>query len=115
MKRPTIALDFDGTLHAYTSGWLGVTNCQDPPTPGAREAVDELRRRGFRVVIYSSRAASTAGADAIRDWLARYGFVGIDEVTATKPPAVLYVDDRGLRFEGDWHHVLLEVSRLFPR
>ena len=31
-ERQTIACDFDGVLHAYTSPWTGPRDVNDPPT-----------------------------------------------------------------------------------
>lgn len=35
MFKKIIAVDFDGVLHSYISGWKGARNIPDPPTPGA--------------------------------------------------------------------------------
>jgi hypothetical protein len=104
-----IALDFDGTLHAYERGWTGFEP-EDPPTPGAREAVAELRAQGYLVVVFSCRALSTLGAMGIRSWLAKHD-IAVDDVTGTKPHAELYVDDRGLRFGGSWEDTLAFARR----
>lgn len=97
-----IALDFDGVLHAYTSGWQGPTGIPDPPVPGMAEACHALVAQGFDLVVMSSRARPIypEGPAAIRDWLARNGFPPM-EVTSEKVHADVYVDDRGFRFTGD--------------
>jgi hypothetical protein len=97
---PTICLDFDGVIHSYASGWQGAANIPDPPVPGAREAIAELRTRA-RVVVSSARCASAQGRAAVAAWLAAHD-IAVDEVCAHKPPAAVYLDDRALRFDGNW-------------
>jgi ribonucleotide monophosphatase NagD (HAD superfamily) len=106
--KQTIILDFDGVLHSYSSGWQGAACAPDPPTPGAKEGVARLREK-YQVVVCSSRCHQPGGTDAIRDWLAQHG-IEVDLVTSDKPPHVVVVDDRALRFEGDWQAVLDGVA-----
>lgn len=118
MGRPTICIDFDGVLHAYTSGWKGASVIPDGPVPGAIDwlcdLVDPLRGdQGFKVVIQSSRARRPWGWLAIRRWLKEhivyhygsdmtraYDVLGMISVTSRKPAAIVYVDDRAWRFDG---------------
>lgn len=101
MSPRTFCIDFDGVLHSYTSGWQGAEEIPDPPTPGAQMFVEELLAAGWEVIVCSTRAETRAGAQAIQDWWAANGFPGGDVVVAHgKPPALVYLDDRGLRFEG---------------
>jgi hypothetical protein len=99
--RGTICIDFDGVIHSYSSGWQGYTPT-DPPTEGALEFVQDLLAMKFEVVIQSTRVNTPEGAKGTRAWLNRYGFPEDLKVTATKPPALLYIDDRAHRFEGDF-------------
>lgn len=101
--RKTIALDFDGVIHSYVRGWTGPVP-SDPPVPGARAAIAKLRET-YRVVIFTCRALTQDGIIGIRAWLGQHG-IEVDEVTAIKPHAMLYVDDRGMRFTGSWENVL---------
>lgn len=68
MKKPLLALDFDGVLHSYVSGWEGARTIPDPPVPGAIEflvgALDH-----FDVAIHSSRARYFGGRWAMKRWL----------------------------------------------
>lgn len=105
--KQTIVIDFDGVLHSYTSGWRGAAIIPDPPTTGAREAVARLRET-YTVVVVSSRCHQPGGIEAIRDWLAAHG-IGVDAVTNDKPPHIVVVDDRALRFEGDWPSVIAGI------
>lgn len=110
--KQTIALDFDGVIHSYDSGWLGVVPT-DPPVEAAREGIDALRALGFEIHVFSCRAETTAGRAAIHAWLDLHG-IKVDKVTAIKPHAVLYVDDRAHRFTGSWVE-LVELCTDVPR
>lgn len=113
MKTPrTIALDFDGVIHSYVSGWTGPIPT-DPPVPGARDAIATIRALGYRVVVFSCRAEPEEGMTGIRGWLAIHD-IHVDEITHEKPHAMLYFDDRAVRFEGDWNAVV-DACRDVPR
>lgn len=104
MTRPILALDFDGVLHSYESGWLGTDVVPDPPVAGAVEFVAAALGR-FRVVVTSSRCELEAGREAIRGWLDRWGFPEGVEVVEHKPAAAVTLDDRALCFTGEWPDV----------
>jgi len=108
-RRPTICLDFDGVVHHYRNGWSGVDVIDDGPTPGAKQAVDVLVDLGYDVKVYSARCSEPEGVEAIRDFLDEHEINA--EVVASKPPSVLYVDDRGHRFEGSWEDVIEAAAR----
>lgn len=97
MKK-TVVFDFDGVIHSYTSGWRGATEIPDPPVPGIAEAISKIREK-YRVVVVSSRCSQYAGSKAVQRWLEKYGIV-VDAISSTKPPAVCYIDDRALYFDG---------------
>ena len=111
-NRGTIALDFDGVLHSYTSGWQGIVPT-DPPVLGSREACDALTAQGWRVVVFTCRALTHEGRAAVHRWLDAHR-IRVDEVTAIKPHAVIYVDDRAHRFTGSWLEVV-ELAKDPPR
>jgi hypothetical protein len=79
----------------------------DPPIHRTAEAIARLRR-SFRVVIYSTRCRSKSGRNAIRKWLNQHG-IEVDDVCEHKPPAMVYLDDRGIRFTGDWDEALAAI------
>lgn len=107
---PTIAVDFDGVLHSYTSGWTGQLDIADPPVPGAFAWLTRVVAH-YEVVIYSARLNPRGTPlpvviGAFRAWFRRHG---LPEETLEKlhfwteigkPMALVYVDDRGYRFEG---------------
>jgi hypothetical protein len=102
--KQTIIIDFDGVLHSYTSGWQGAHIVGDLPTPGAKGAMRALREK-YKVVVVSSRCHQLGGKKAVEEWLSLHE-IDVDEVTSEKPPHIVVVDDRALRFEGDWNAVI---------
>ncbi len=107
-QRRTICLDFDGVLHSYRSGWQGAESIPDPPIHGTDKALMRLRQE-YRVVIHSARCATQAGRTAIQQWLDKHGIL-VDEICEHKPPAMLYIDDRGIRFEGNWSETMSRIN-----
>lgn len=98
-NRPTVCFDFDGVIHSYTSGWKGDDVIPDPPVKGIKEVIDKLRKEGYKVVICSSRCERTQAKVAMLYWLNKNG-IHVDYFTNEKPPAVCYIDDRAIRFDG---------------
>lgn len=69
----TVAVDFDGVIHAYRAGWRDGT-IYDELVPGAREALDALMLV-HAVYIHTSREP-----EQVMPWLEGHGFdVTIDE------------------------------------
>lgn len=66
--KPILALDFDGVIHSYTSGWKGPRTIPDEPVDGALEFIVVALER-FDVQIYSSRSRYIGGRRAMRRWL----------------------------------------------
>ena len=99
MKK-TIVFDFDGVIHSYKSGWQGCDIISDEPVQGIKETIDNLREKGYEVVIVSTRSASILGRNAMEKWLAKYNIV-VDKISDIKPPALVYIDDRAITFEGN--------------
>jgi len=91
----TVAVDLDGTLAQY-KGWKGA-HIIDPPLPGAVDFVKQLLDEGYDVIVFTTREDLTA----VHKWLERHGFPQL-VVTNVKRPAIAYVDDRAVRFDGDY-------------
>jgi hypothetical protein len=96
----TVCLDFDGVVHSYKSGWKGYSVIPDPPVPGVKEAIDELRKT-YMVKIFSTRCKKAEGIAAIEKYLEKYD-IKVSAICESKPSAFIYVDDRGFTFNGDW-------------
>lgn len=133
----TIAVDFDGVIHAYTKGWQDGT-IYDQPMPGALDGLRLLMEQDA-VFVFTTREP-----EQVMPWLAEHGFdVTTDEscerchgecthedpchackgsglltfwnqrgqllVTNRKLAATQYLDDRAIRFT-DWEQALAAIQ-----
>jgi hypothetical protein len=106
-KKPILCLDFDGCIHDYSQGWRDGSIYGDV-VPGFFDWAAKAAEI-FTLVIHSSRCATKEGRAEIREWLERQagvtGNIGLDDeilIQEHKPPAFMTIDDRALRFTGDW-------------
>jgi hypothetical protein len=106
-----IAVDFDGVIHPY-KGWKGEESFE-APHPGTlgpmRNELFLLRESyGWKVVVWTSREDEKA----VGEWLDK-NQIPYDSIndnpwcapnlrSARKISADVYVDDKGMRFDGDW-------------
>lgn len=100
-----IAIDFDGVIHSYTSGWKGATIVSDPPVLGAIEAIRDYITNGLRVLIFSTRNVEPGAVVAMTSWLVSNGleteYVEKIVFPTSKPStASVFIDDRAYLFEG---------------
>lgn len=107
----TIAVDFDGVIHAYRKGWQDGA-IYDPPMPGALDGLRELMDHDA-VFIHTTRdVGQVAGWLLERGFSTRTGYDGpfwnergVLLVTNLKLAATAYLDDRAVRFES-WDQAL---------
>jgi hypothetical protein len=116
-RRMTVAIDFDGVIHSYTSPWTKPEEINDGPTEGAIEYLEEITKT-YEVAIFSTRAHNFGGTEAITAWLADHGlsWAAHDHITITamKPMALVYIDDRAWRFTGDNWPSVEEIESAMP-
>jgi hypothetical protein len=113
-----IGIDFDGVIHANSKGFYD-GSVYDDPIPGARAALEALSKK-FVIVVYSAKARQDrmlidgkTGIELIWDWLKKHNMSSfVKEVTAEKPRAVFYIDDKAIRFNGSWNDTFLEIDKL---
>ena len=104
MTKKTICVDFDGVLNeydGYEEGDLG------EPLTGSKEFIKELRKK-YKVVILTSRPK-----EQVIDWLNNNGFPSM-KVTNRKVPAVAYIDDRAIQFNGNYKKVISRLKNFKP-
>ena len=112
MKR-TICFDFDGVIHSYVSGWHGDTVIKDPVVEGIAQAIKDIRDAGYQVIIQSTRCKTLNGVHAIRKYL-KDNNIEVDGISSTTPPAIVYIDDRAIRFDGNAASLLEKVNSFKP-
>lgn len=110
-----VVFDFDGVLHRRPIDATHEHWPSGPPIPGAAAAVWAFHRGGWEVVLMTA-SLSGAGLDAPRRrerlhaWLAEHEFPLLG-CADEKPPAMLYIDDRGYRFDGSWTKLVNFLKR----
>ena len=116
----TVAVDFDGVIHAYDKGWQD-GSIYGEPVPGAFDGLTLLMQR-YAVFIHTSRDPGQVGR-----WMKKHSDIPVawfeDDrnppqfwnhqdsilITSRKLPAVAYIDDRAIRFES-WDQALADLE-----
>lgn len=118
----TVAVDFDNTLHPYSRGWVGVVPDDEPPIDGAEEFLHALLERGYNVVIHTTRADTPEGVVGTLGWFREHmpsiATLILKEtitISAEKPKAIAYVDDRAVVFTGNYDVCLHNIAVLDER
>ena len=112
-----IAIDFDGVIHLFDKGFHDGT-CYGDPLEGSLKAIELLSKK-FNIIIFTAKAKpdrplinGKTGTELVIEWLTRHNVMQyIQEVTAEKPRAQVYIDDRGYRFE-NWSDTLNFIENI---
>lgn len=114
-KGKTLAIDFDGVIHGYSKGWNG-GEIYDPPVEGVAEAIQALKEEGYRIYIYSTRnnkafrKKDDPDQKPLMEAYLKEHNIPFDKIwNFGKPMAHIYIDDRALKFEGNWKQTLDDV------
>lgn len=111
MSKKTVALDLDGVIYDY-DGWKGKTSFENGPIEGSFNFIRELIDNDFDVCIYTCRlelsnvlnSENGAVVSALEKWFEAHGlensYLSKIRFSISKPPAILYIDDRGFNFAG---------------
>ena len=95
----TVSIDFDGVLNEFR-GWTGQYE-QYGIKENAKEFVERLAKN-FRLVILTARP--TWDLPNVVEWLREHDMLQyFASVSNIKEPAIVYIDDRGYRFDGHYH------------
>ena len=103
------AIDFDGVIHDSKNPIEGKR--MGPLIAGAKEALIELKRQDHTIIIHSVWAGHKEdGPNIIKEYMDYYE-LPYDDVTAIKPRADAYLDDRAIRFY-NWTQALEDIYKL---
>ena len=109
----TIAVDFDKVLFEHEK-WEGHEH-YGKPIPGAKYALEKLKKMGFKIMIWTTRAQDDIIAEALTKHGITFDYINHNpnqppEINPSKPVADYYVDDRAVHFTGDWDSTLAEIE-----
>jgi len=116
-SKKVIAIDFDGVIHNDNLGYNDGT-IYGEPIEGSIESIKRLSEN-YILKIYSCKSNpqrplinDKTGTELIWDWLENQGIKEcIDDVVWGKPNAVIYIDDKGYRFE-NWNDTIEQLNKL---
>ncbi len=107
----TIMVDLDGVLNKFT-GWTGQYE-QYEIADGALEFVTKLAGAAWRVIIFTARPDEDLLN--VYAWAEENGlFPAVHSITNRKFPAAHYIDDKALRFDGDYNLMLQSIEHATP-
>jgi len=100
----TICLDFDGVFNDY-AGWKG-KDFLGEPKEGIKEFLVKLSKKFDKIVIETTRDRLDVAV-----WLKKHGLEKyIINIYDKKPIATVYIDDRAIKFNGDFKDTLKELE-----
>ncbi len=110
-----IGVDFDGVIHKCSKGYYDGT-IYDEPIEGSSEALEELSKK-YDVIIYTAKAKpdrglinGKTGTQLVWEWLKEHKMDKfVTKVTAEKPRAVAYIDDKSVAFN-TWNDCLATLK-----
>lgn len=104
-----VAFDFDGVIHQGV--WTLAEEVNGEMVPGIRKVMVRLFELGYDIEVYTCRALTKAGRDAVVKWLNHHGLLRyVARVSASKPIAKVYIDDRAICFDGDVEGLIENVE-----
>jgi hypothetical protein len=113
----TVCVDIDGTLVRYEK-WQGDHHFGEI-LPGAVDAMRQLRKDGWFIIIYTTRG----NREAIKAFLESQKIVfdainenpfQPDNARGGKPIADVYIDDRAITFDGNWATAVEKINSFKP-
>ena len=100
--KKTIMIDLDGVLDNYTVYTDEIPSIKE----GAKEFVIELSK-DFNLVLFTTRDKKQAVEWLQINEIDKY----FSDVTKVKNPAYIYIDDRALKFNGNYDETLKEIEK----
>jgi len=102
-----IYIDFDGVLNNY-NGWKSNSEFFEPKS-GVKEFLKKLSQ-SYEIYIFTAR-----NPRSVEMWLDKYNMLHyVSHITNTKEPAYAYIDDRAIKFDGNYSHLLVDLENFKP-
>ena len=113
----TICIDIDGTICSYTE-WIGATHFGDI-IPSAVEMIRKLHDDNWYIIIYSTRSDNILIEKFLKSNHIYFDSINHNpyqpkNAIGAKPLADVYLDDRAITFNGDWHQAYMEITKFTP-
>ena len=116
-EKINLGIDFDGVIHKCSKGYYDGT-IYDNPIKGSYEALKQLSKE-YTIIINTCKAKpdrglvnGKTGIELVWEWLKKHDMAKfVSKVTAEKPRACFYIDDKGIRFN-NWKSTLEELEEL---
>lgn len=105
-----IAIDFDDTLQDRSNVLPGYRMGQ--PTRGAILATQRIAQDHTIIIFTARRVQDPRVYKAVEDWLNHFQIPHSGITNIKRPEFEVYIDNRALRFNGDWANTLADLKRL---
>ena len=114
----TIAIDFDGTITKYKR-YQG-KGIFDPPIENAKEVINKLWHEGNTIIINTTRSETYKVKEYLIDHNIKFHYVNFNpdnhrfDMSPVKMIADVYIDDRGITFDGNWGEIYEKLKTFKP-
>jgi hypothetical protein len=113
-----VCIDFDGVIHNDDKGFKDGT-IYGNIIPGASEAIKLLAQK-YNIIIFTAKAKQDRplinnknGIELVKEWLEKNDlYQYVKEITSEKPRALVYIDDKAIRFT-DWESTLNQFNTFY--
>ena len=116
--RNRVMIDLDGVIHDgnWNNGELGDV------IKNTKESIDDIRNTfDVDIIIYTTRACKSENHDNyteviknIKNFLEKNN-IYYDDITGEKLDALIYIDDNGWRFSGNWKKDLPQIKEIIDK
>lgn len=112
-----VCIDLDGTI-AHYDDWKGEDHFGDP-VAGVQEALERLSSAGWKIIIFTTRTNKKLVSEYLHSHSILFDTINEnpdqpENAIGGKPFADVYIDDRGIQFNGDWQATANEVLLFVP-
>ena len=102
-----LCIDFDGVINNYTGNYNPDDLCK--PREGVELFLKSLSNNYF-IYIFTSRNTLK-----VEQWMCKHNLIHyISHITNIKEPAYAYIDDRAIKFNGDYDKTLTALEKFKP-